>query len=115
MTTIAEPDWQQFVDDLSRSHQGWTADLDVRREDDAGTESLIDDEPFRGLALYRDDHRIRLIGRFGDDPDAAVAINLDDARDLAFVDSGDHCTLLIGSAQRGGWILELAAPGAADG
>lgn len=102
---IEARDWKTFAEQFSRTHDGWSASLEVRMPDGT-TEMAIDDRPFRGVCFENRGGHDALLLVFGDDADEHLAHIVDHPRELAA--TGD--TLVVGEQDGSGCVLELACP-----
>jgi len=108
---IPASEWPSFADRFSRTHDGWSASLELR-DDRGNTETEFDDRPFRGLAFEVRGAHDALVLMFGDDADEHVAHILEHPRDIRVeeAEDGSESSLIVSAHEGSGCLVELTSP-----
>jgi hypothetical protein len=110
-SVVVDPQrWAAFARDFTRSHDGWSASLELRNVD-GGLEVAVDDRPFRGLVVEGHDTP-SLIVTFGDDPDEHLAHIVERPQAITELraDDGSQSTLVVDEEGGTGCVVELTSP-----
>ncbi len=109
MTAVQRSEWSNFARRFSKGHDGWSASLRVLQAP-GGFELAVEDRPFRGLT-FETRPAETLILSFGDEADEHLAHVIESPQDIGVVDDGSsHCSLVVGSADGFGCVLDLEDP-----
>lgn len=109
MTRIAAAEWKSFADRFSRTHDGWSALLELR-DTDGRVETEFDDRPFRGLCFELRGVHDALVLMFGDDADEHVAHIFEHPSEITVLDDENRASLVVGVRDGSGCLLELTNP-----
>lgn len=109
--TISASEWKSFGDRFSRSHDGWSAALELRNAD-GNVEREFEDRPFRGLCFAIRGEHDALVLIFGDDVGEHVAHTFEHPQDITLLDAGDgsESSLIVSLNDGSGCMLELTNP-----
>jgi uncharacterized protein DUF5335 len=109
--SIDRQNWNAFAGQFSRSHNGWTASLEVR-EAGSPPHLEVDDRPFRGITVERHDGHDNLVFTFGTETDDRFAHVVRDPRCVVTAENmaGDGASLVVDSIDRGRCVLGLWKP-----
>ena len=109
--SIDREHWPEFAGQFSRSHDGWTASLQVR-EPGSPMRTEIDDSPFRGISVKHDGGHDNLVFAFGDEVEEQFAHVISDPRWVVTAENtvGDGASIVVDTADRGRCVLAVWRP-----
>lgn len=109
--SIDKEHWPDFTGQFTRSHEGWTASLEVR-EPGSPMRIEVDDLPFRGITIEHSDGHDDLIFAFGGEADERFAHVMHDPRWVVAAENqvGDGASVVVDSTDRGRCVLAVWKP-----